>query len=68
MLLVHIDDDFLDGLKPRAGFRVGLVHDARARHGKLEAFPAHGLDQDAELQLAAPRYFIGVGVLRLGIS
>jgi hypothetical protein len=30
------------------------VHDdARTRHGELEAFAAHGLDQDGELQFAA---------------
>ena len=28
-------------------------HDARARHRELEAFAAHGLDQDRELQFAA---------------
>jgi hypothetical protein len=31
-----------------------LLHDdARTRHGKLEAFAAHGLDQHGELQFAA---------------
>ena len=37
----------------------------RARHGELEALAAHGLDQDAELQLAAARHLIGVLVVWL---
>ena len=32
----------------------------RARDGELEALAAHGLDQDAELQLAAARHLVGV--------
>ena len=47
------------------GDRIDLEHDARARHGELEAFAAHGLDQDAELQLAAAGHL--VGVLGLGL-
>ncbi len=52
MLLVEVDDHFLDGLKQRA---VGPAPEQHlgARHGKLEALAAHGLDQNAELQLAA---------------
>ena len=65
MPLVDVDDHFLDRLEPLAGDRIDLEHDARARHGELEAFAAHGLDQDAELQLAAARHL--VGVLRFGL-
>ncbi len=37
----------------RLAVLVLLHHHARARDGKFEAFAAHGLDQDGELQFAA---------------
>ena len=40
--------------------RVGLEDDLRARDGQLEAFAAHVLDQDAELQFAAAGDLEGV--------
>ncbi len=39
---------------------IGLHHHARPRHGELEPLAAHGLDQDAELQLAAAGHLVGV--------
>ena len=66
MLLVHVDDDFLDGLEPLPGFRIGVEHDARTRYGQLESLAPHRLDQDAELQFTAPGDLIGVAILRLG--
>jgi hypothetical protein len=53
--LVDVDDDFLDRLEPLAGFFVRLEDDRGPRHRQLEALAAHGLDQDAKLQLAAAR-------------
>ena len=53
MFLVDVDDDFLDRLQELARRLVLLENDARARHRELEALPAHGLDQDRELQFAA---------------
>ena len=55
---IDIDDDFFDRLQPLAIY--GLEQNARAADGKLEAFAAHGFDQDAELQFAAARDFKGV--------
>ena len=66
MLLVDVDDDLLDRLQPLAGVGIDLEHHARARDGQLEAFAAHGLDQDAELQFAAAGHL--VGILGLGQS
>ena len=40
----------------------------RARHGELEAFAAHGLDQDAELQLAAAGHLVGVLVVGSSVT
>ena len=60
VLLVHVDDDLLDRLQLLARCRIDLEHDLRARHGQLEAFAAHGLDQDAELQFAAARHLVGI--------
>src|SRR3984957_12073866 len=54
--LVDVDDDFLDRLQQLAVLVLGQHH-ARTRHRQLEAFAAHGLDQDRELQFAAPRHF-----------
>ena len=53
MLLVDVDDDFLDRLQQLAVPRPCCIDDARTRHGELEALAAHGLDQDGELQFAA---------------
>ena len=61
--LVDVDDDLLDRLQLLA-VRVHLVDDLRPRHRQLEAFAAHVLDEDAELQLAAPGNVEGVLVLR----
>ena len=52
VLLVDVDDHLLDRLEQLAG-RPVLKQDLRPRHGELEAFAAHGLDEDAELQFAA---------------
>ena len=43
--------------------RIRLEHDLRPRDGQLEALAAHGLDQDAELQLAAAGDLEGILVL-----
>jgi hypothetical protein len=48
---IDVDDDFFDRLEHLAV--LALLHDdARAGYGKLEAFAAHGLDEDGELQFA----------------
>mmetsp|Transcript_4634 Transcript_4634/g.16310 ORF Transcript_4634/g.16310 Transcript_4634/m.16310 type:complete len:423 (-) Transcript_4634:297-1565(-) len=49
VLVVHVDDELLDGLELLAGFGRG-VDDARRRDGELESLSAHVLDEDAELQ------------------
>ena len=54
-VVVHIDDHILIGLQGLAGRRVLAGEHPGAAHGKLEAFAAHGLDEHAQLQLAAPR-------------
>ncbi len=52
MLFINVDDDFFDRLHGLAG-RFVLVHDdARTRYGELEAFAAHGFDQNGELKFA----------------
>ncbi len=51
MLLVHVDDHFLDGLEKLAAF-VLLHHHAGARYGELEALSAHGFDENGELEFA----------------
>ena len=50
--VVDVDDDGLVGLLAAAVRTVAEQH-ARAADRQLEAFAAHGLDQHAELQLAA---------------
>ena len=60
MRVVDVDDDLLDRLQPLARARVLSVDDLRARHGQLEAFAAHVLDEDGELQLAAAGDVVGV--------
>ena len=52
MLLVDVDDDFLDRLQDFAA-GIALEQHLRPRHRQLEALAPHGLDQDAELQFAA---------------
>ena len=42
-----------------AGF-AAAKHDFRARHREFEALAAHGLDENAELQLAAAGDFHGI--------
>ena len=59
--LVDVDDHFLDRLELLAGRLVGAHDHARAADGQLEALAPHGLDQDAELQLAAAGDLEGVG-------
>ena len=65
MLVVDVDDDVLVGLLAAAILAVAEQH-ARAADGKLEAFAAHGLDEDAELELAAARDLERVIVVRGG--
>ena len=60
--LVDVDDHFLDRLEPLARRLIGAEDHARAADGQLEAFAAHGLDQDAELQFAAAGHFEGIGL------
>ena len=67
MLLVDIDDDFLDGFEQFARGAV-LKQDLRARYGKLETFAPHGLDENAELQFAASGDLHGVSFGRFGNS
>src|SRR5262245_44949179 len=62
MSFVDVDDYLLDGFENIARRFVLTQHDARAADSQLEPFPAHGLDQDAELQLAAAGDLKGVGL------
>ena len=55
----HIHGDVLVGLFPRAVL-VGVNDDFGARHAKLEAFPAHVLDEHAEVKLAATADLEGI--------
>ena len=64
VLVIHIDDDFLDGLQLLAGILIGLHHDLRTHHAKLEAFPAHCLDQDCQLEFAPARHGERLGLGR----
>ncbi len=51
MLVIHVDGDRLVRLHHPA---VLFLHDdPGSRDGHLVAFPAHGLDQDRQVQLAA---------------
>ena len=61
MLLVDVDDDFLDRLQDLAGFVLAVEH-LRARHAELETLAAHCLDQDRKLQFAAARHDVGIGI------
>src|SRR5690606_16425401 len=42
MFVIHVDNDFVDRLKLAAGRGIFLKQYPGARHGKLEAFTAHG--------------------------
>ena len=64
--VVDVDLHLLDRLQPLAGRRVGAIEHARAADRQLEALAPHGLDEDAELQLAAARDLEGVAALGLG--
>ena len=55
MFFINVDHDFFDRLKNSAVF-LALEHNARTRDAELEAFAAHGFDQNAKLQFAAARY------------
>ena len=63
MLLVDVDDDFLDRLQQLARLVVPEQH-LGPRHAELETLAAHGLDEDGELQLAAARDDVGIGIGR----
>ncbi len=65
VLLVDVDDDLFDRLHELA-FGIALQQYLRPRYRKLEAFAPHGLDQDAELQLAAAGDLHGILLGRLG--
>src|SRR5690606_40420238 len=65
VLLVDVDDHLLDRLEPLACLRIGLVDDLRPRHRQLEALPAHGLNQNRELQLTTARHLERVLLLGL---
>ena len=58
MLVVHVDHDGL--VRFLAAIRSVLEEDARAADRQFEAFAAHGLDEHAQLELAAPGNFEGV--------
>ena len=62
VLLGHVDDDVLDRLHELVVD--ALEDDLGARDLELEAFAAHRLDQDAEVQLAAARDLEDVGAVR----
>ena len=63
MLLIHVDDNLLDRLQQLAVL-ILLVHNLRTRHPQLEAFAAHGFNQNAELQFAAARDNIRIRACR----
>src|SRR5205085_8083396 len=64
MRIVHIDDDFLDRLERHAVLLAR--HDPWLADRELEALAPHRLDQDAELQFAAPGNLERILVLALG--
>ena len=59
MLLVDVDDHFLDRLEQFAAVAL-LEQNLRPRDRKLEAFAPHGLDENAELQFAAAGNLHGI--------
>src|SRR5262249_46856943 len=67
-LLVDVDHHLLDGLEALAGLGIGLEEHAGPRDRELEALAPHGLDEDAELQLAAARDLDGVLLLAFANS
>ena len=64
MLLVDVDHDLFDRLQQRAVLGL-LEHHLRPRHAEFETFASHRLDQDRELQFAAPGDDIGIGACRI---
>ncbi len=64
--LVDIYPDFLERLKSFAGLFIFLVKYSGAADRQLEAFPAHGLDQDAKLQLSPSGDLESIGIAGLG--
>ena len=56
ILLVDVDHHLLDRLQDGAGRGIALEQHLGARDRELEALAPHGLDQNAELQLAAARH------------
>ena len=64
--LVDVDHHLLDRLQDVAGLGVALEQHLGARDRELEALAPHGLDQNAELQLAAARHLDRVVVGRFG--
>ncbi len=64
-VLIDVDLDFLDRLQALAGPEIVPVDHPRPADRELEALAPHGLDQDAELQLAAPGDFEGVLIVGL---
>ena len=55
-----------DGLEALAGGLVLADDDLRPRDGHLEALAPHRLDQDRQVQFAAPGHDEGVRAVRLG--
>ena len=51
---IDVDRHLLDRLEPLAAVRLVPEDHPRPADRQLEPFAPHGLDQDAELQLAAP--------------
>ena len=66
MLLVDVDHHLFDRLQALARLIVGAEHDARPGDAEFEALPAHGLDQDGELEFAATLHDVAVGQRRIG--
>ncbi len=66
IVLIDVDDDFLDRLELLARRLIGAEHHARPPDGELEALAPHRLDQNAELQFAAPGHFESIGLVSRG--
>src|SRR5205085_1315741 len=64
VLLGHVDDEVLDGLEERAVL-VAAHDDLRLADAQLVALAAHVLDEDAQVQQAAPAHLEGVLVFGL---
>ena len=59
VLFVDVDDHFFDRLQQFAA-GIAIEQHLRPRHRQLESLAPHGLDQDAELQLAAAGNLHGI--------